>query len=248
MKRMTMLAAVSLMVLAGQAQAAVTFTPLVVAGGGGGAEAQVKVQTVSSNIISTTSNDSFNEENFTFQGFDVNLGTLNSVRLTYLLGYNGSASVTYDTRETMNRSYTASIAARGVLGDPGDASYIVNNFSQSKIGGTCGWNCVFNPGASPMATLSVSGSGTSSRFTLLTDASALAYFVSTDPIVFSNILSATAQNGEMTATGQLRVQYAYVAAAAPVPEPASWVMMLAGFGLMGEAMRRRQRNLRVTFA
>jgi hypothetical protein len=26
----------------------------------------------------------------------------------------------------------------------------------------------------------------------------------------------------------------------PVPEPASWLMMLAGFGLVGAGMRRRQ--------
>jgi hypothetical protein len=31
------------------------------------------------------------------------------------------------------------------------------------------------------------------------------------------------------------------AAAAPVPEPASWAMMLAGFGLAGTALRRRPR-------
>jgi choice-of-anchor A domain-containing protein len=30
-----------------------------------------------------------------------------------------------------------------------------------------------------------------------------------------------------------------------VPEPASWAMMLAGFGLVGSALRRRQRQLRV---
>jgi hypothetical protein len=33
-----------------------------------------------------------------------------------------------------------------------------------------------------------------------------------------------------------------------VPEPASWAMMLAGFGLVGFAMRRRQRETRIRFA
>ncbi len=34
----------------------------------------------------------------------------------------------------------------------------------------------------------------------------------------------------------------------PVPEPATWAMMIAGFGIMGGAMRYRRRQVRVTFA
>lgn len=33
----------------------------------------------------------------------------------------------------------------------------------------------------------------------------------------------------------------------PVPEPAAWIMLIAGFGAVGTAMRRRQ-NFRVSFA
>ena len=36
--------------------------------------------------------------------------------------------------------------------------------------------------------------------------------------------------------------------AGAVPEPAAWALMLAGFGLVGGAMRRRQRSVRVTYA
>ncbi len=35
---------------------------------------------------------------------------------------------------------------------------------------------------------------------------------------------------------------------APVPEPATWAMMLAGFALLGASMRRRSRQARVRFA
>ena len=38
------------------------------------------------------------------------------------------------------------------------------------------------------------------------------------------------------------------AASSPVPEPASWAMMIVGAGLVGGAMRRRSRSTRVTFA
>ncbi len=33
-----------------------------------------------------------------------------------------------------------------------------------------------------------------------------------------------------------------------VPEPAAWAMMLAGFGLVGAAMRRRQHQVSVSYA
>lgn len=36
--------------------------------------------------------------------------------------------------------------------------------------------------------------------------------------------------------------------AAAVPEPATWGMMIAGFGVMGAAMRTRRRSTNVTFA
>jgi Domain of unknown function (DUF4082)/PEP-CTERM motif len=42
----------------------------------------------------------------------------------------------------------------------------------------------------------------------------------------------------------------FLSAAIPgaVPEPASWALMFGGFGLVGAAMRRRQRSVTVTYA
>ncbi len=40
-------------------------------------------------------------------------------------------------------------------------------------------------------------------------------------------------------SGTLTVEYDYVAAAGAVPEPASWAMMIAGFAMLGGALRRR---------
>ena len=37
-------------------------------------------------------------------------------------------------------------------------------------------------------------------------------------------------------------------AATAVPEPATWAMMMGGFGLVGGAMRRRKAQVRVTYA
>ncbi|WP_380877701.1 hypothetical protein ACFB49_13910 [Sphingomonas sp. DBB INV C78] len=44
-------------------------------------------------------------------------------------------------------------------------------------------------------------------------------------------------------------QLAFVfGASSPVPEPATWAMMISGFGLVGGAMRRQRMTTRVTFA
>jgi hypothetical protein len=43
------------------------------------------------------------------------------------------------------------------------------------------------------------------------------------------------------------VQLVISAATAPVPEPATWAMMISGFGLVGGALRRRT-NVRVAYA
>ncbi|MEO5494652.1 MAG: PEPxxWA-CTERM sorting domain-containing protein [Sphingomonas sp.] len=51
------------------------------------------------------------------------------------------------------------------------------------------------------------------------------------------------QDGDQPVT----YSYSLQTALAPVPEPASWIMLLAGFGTMGYAMRRRPSN-RVRFA
>lgn len=42
----------------------------------------------------------------------------------------------------------------------------------------------------------------------------------------------------------LNVGYARTARDGPIPEPATWAMMMAGFGLIGAAMRRRARTVR----
>lgn len=48
------------------------------------------------------------------------------------------------------------------------------------------------------------------------------------------------------------VRFANIGAGTPlpsaVPEPATWGMMLAGFGMMGSAMRYRRRNVKVAYA
>lgn len=84
--------------------------------------------------------------------------------------------------------------------------------------------------------------------TTLTDTAALKAFLSSaPPITLYRTLSAQGQidrvsSGTATSNGVYKttITYTYDAGAGPaVPEPATWALMLAGFGLAGARLRRR---------
>lgn len=59
------------------------------------------------------------------------------------------------------------------------------------------------------------------------------------------------RNGDYAGTNGLKLTVAGVGSTPPVaavPEPATWALMLAGFGLTGAAMRRRRRSVGVGVA
>lgn len=55
-------------------------------------------------------------------------------------------------------------------------------------------------------------------------------------------------NGTYGPNGIMNVSFSVGDVVPSVPEPASWVLMLVGFGLVGAAMRHRRETLRVTYA
>ncbi len=55
--------------------------------------------------------------------------------------------------------------------------------------------------------------------------------------------SGTISNRGVTATATYSFSYTFVGGDSPVPEPASWAMMISGFGLAGAAMRRQRARL-----
>lgn len=66
------------------------------------------------------------------------------------------------------------------------------------------------------------------------------------PFTFTNAQFTTPNNGSVTFTSGNFISSSVVPTVAAVPEPASWAMMIGGFGLIGGAMRRRQRNVATT--
>ncbi|WP_375391279.1 PEPxxWA-CTERM sorting domain-containing protein [uncultured Sphingomonas sp.] len=132
----------------------------------------------------------------------------------------GSIGLTYDTT-----NYSGTVAVNNftsTLGSaytPVTASYI-NNSNSIIFGDKC-----------TGAVCDVS-SGTSQFYNAF-------YFNTSGDVTFSMYLvySAPGTNSVYYSTSNVVTRRAVVAS--PTPEPASWAMMIAGFGLVGVAMRRR---------
>jgi hypothetical protein len=146
-----------------------------------------------------------------------------------------------------------------------DSGFYVDPSNNLAVYPTSGSNVAFDSGVYRNVVLTVSGSTVAAYIdggqSFSTTSSVLT--IGDDPLVFfaDNILAGGQQEWSSGSIAALRVFDGVLTAeeiatlngdpfveppVPGVPEPASWAMMIAGFGLIGEAMRRR--SVKVRFA
>lgn len=158
----------------------------------------------------------------------------------YLLTYSGtkSGSITVTTSNTLNGVGGYDITGVTGVFDGAAVTGLLNNPNQPNFSsnGAFTWDNVLFPGAAQVF-----------------DRFGIAFATSVDTI---NIYDAVADGGNPppgTPYGLITLQtggptFGSMTIAA-VPEPASWAMMLAGFGVVGFAMRsQKNRTVKVTYA
>lgn len=209
--------------------------------------------TMASATVNTTGDEfTFSDQltelhyNFSLDGFDSNLGTLLSVQIYYDFSIDSSGTVTNNTsgaadfeiseKSTATLGFSNAYTGSGTLKPETDDV----DFDDLAVGATG----IFNPGVADIDhTITLSGA-TLSQF--LQDKNLGVTFNT----VTKTTQSAVGGNADTSITthgsGVVRVTYTYDAIEAPVPEPASWALMLGGFGMLGATMRRRKAG--VTFA
>jgi hypothetical protein len=164
----------------------------------------------------------------TITGFDTSKGTLTSV----MFEASGTEQVDVTPRVFGNLPYTI---------DGGSSLYFANTFFDFKQGGSG----TANFAAAPI-TLdgTVFGSKTfTSNFSLFTSGNLSSYVRSDSPKVSvnGNLVGANPNPPVVSGTAiTIKISYFYDKVGGDVPEPATWAMMVMGFGAVGVAMRTRK--------
>ena len=179
-----------------------------------------------------------NTETLFLDQFDTLSGRLQlqSVNVSWTSEFNNNITATSGSGNTRTMQTTASFTSS--LSTGGNLFSFNNN-----IAGTSAPYVLSGQGST--ASFAVSGSGTGSF-----SATNLNPFIGTGNISVTNSLSSiqgtitrfSGGNGNQSLTGgealgTLTVQYLYLD---PIPEPATWGMMILGFGMVGATMRRRR--------
>jgi len=176
-----------------------------------------------------------------FNQFDSSLGTLTSITLSFASTLIGNGTVTNTSGAT--HTYTLNEAASAALSGHGFS------FTQTLASGTASTGPVAAHATVNLAPISGSGSDSS------TITSGFADFLGLGTVSFdfssTKSFSLTPASATLSLLasigGAATISYGYDAATPPpvggVPEPASWAMMLLGFGAMGAMMRRRSTSI-----
>ena len=220
------------------------FRNLVLAAAGGFALAGVAradtTQLYTSNIINDRTTNF--TDSLTIQKFDPLIGTLLSVDLILYGDVNGTIKVESD--DDSPTTVTASLGSRVTMYRPDNSALVVTLPTYLATRSLSAFDGADDYGGTSGFTLT-GVSNSASNEVLLSNASDLALFTGSGTLtsVFKAAGNSTtsgagnvSQKFITAAGGYATVQYTYSVSA--VPEPASWLMMIAGFGLLGGALRR----------
>jgi hypothetical protein len=180
---------------------------------------------------------------FGVQQFNASLGTLDSITLLFSSSLTATGSVT-------NSSNSPGFY---LLGTGATATLSGGGFNILQLDGP-GIQFVFVPRNSSSAFSPVNGSASSSS-TLAS--SSFAPFVGTGSTsltftstsLFWTLPGSGALSVSPLIGGNYTLTYDYTkAVVAAVPEPATWMLMIVGVGMVGGSLRRRQRKTALSFA
>jgi hypothetical protein len=183
--------------------------------------------------------------------FDTNLGTLTGVTFQYAYTNGGSFTATNSSGQVVSGPAGASsfISLTGNFSDfpslTGDSRNFQNfgnvTFAPNETATfavvAIRSGVVTDTAAVDLAALSRVGGGQSNLFPFVS-------FFTVTPSGVDPALTRLATSS----TGFLSISYDYTAVTAAVPEPATWAMMLVGFGMVAGAARYRRRSTVTTFA
>lgn len=199
---------------------------------------EVLTQTVSIPAAAPTAGHAIN-----FNQFDTSLGTLESVTLSFASTLIASLSITSGS----NGAHSGTITTGGTADIVGNGFH----FTDLLASGSTGYDIPKNSKGLTFNLDPISDAGSDSA----TLSSGLAAFLGTGNVSFtfsstSLFALSGAQTDTFTGTPSIgaaaTLTYNYDLAPPPpppsVPEPTSWLMMLAGFGALGMVMRRRPRT------
>jgi hypothetical protein len=166
-----------------------------------------------------------------FAQFDPALGILQSVTLMFTGSYTANGTIRNPAAAPLTRTYSVTT---GVLASIDGAGFDLD----VPLGG--GAVSVTIP---RQTTIPASFSGTGTGNALLV--SGLGGFLGTGSVVLNLIgtsLFASTGNAQLNLSpqfgGDVRLDYGYLPTAA-IPEPQTWALLIAGFGLVGIGLRRR---------
>jgi hypothetical protein len=195
-----------------------------------------------------------------FQLFDSSLGALTGVTISDSYGFTTTITVTNSAASAKSGGATTSSSLQ--LGGADAAATAVSNALNSNTiydsdfnaisasaGGNTGTVTFQNVGSGPANAVTKGPFNVSSNTVSTTLSGDLASFVGTGTSTLNyttyTFTTVQQQGGNLTAqqsttgNGIFSIFYTYDATTSAVPEPATWALMIGGFGLVGYGMRRR---------